>query len=80
MGTFEGLAFAWYLIPYVAFISRSQLLAALLPMFFSSNYSTHIKGAINTLKFDGPTRALNATLESVGAIIGALMNWIPRSR
>jgi MFS family permease len=46
---------------------------ALLPMFFSSNYFYSYQGAVNTAKFDGPTRALNATLEGVGAIIGALM-------
>lgn len=42
-------------------------------MFFSSNYFYAYQGAINTAKFDGPTRALNATLEGAGAIIGALM-------
>ena len=73
MGTFEGLAFAWYLIPYLIFILGSQFLVALLPMFFSSNYFYAYQGAINALKFDGPTRALNATLEAAGAITGALM-------
>lgn len=42
-------------------------------MFFSSNYFYAYQGAINTAKFDGPTRALNATLEGAGAIVGALM-------
>ncbi|KAH9948043.1 MFS general substrate transporter [Amylocystis lapponica] len=46
---------------------------ALLPMFFSSNYFYAYQGAINTAKFDGPTRALIATLEAAGAIVGALM-------
>jgi len=46
---------------------------ALLPMFFASNYFYAYQGAVNALKFDGPTRALNATLEGAGAIIGALM-------
>ncbi|KAF8582948.1 MFS general substrate transporter [Ramaria rubella] len=46
---------------------------ALLPMFFASNYFYAYQGAINTAKFDGPTRALNATLEGAGAIVGAIM-------
>jgi hypothetical protein len=47
--------------------------AALLPMFFASNYFYAYQGAINSGKFDGPTRALNGTLEAAGAIIGALL-------
>lgn len=47
--------------------------AALLPMFFASNYFYAYQGSINTARFDGPTRALNAVLEGAGAIIGALM-------
>ncbi|KAI0824942.1 MFS general substrate transporter [Trametes gibbosa] len=46
---------------------------ALVPMFFASNYFYAYQGAINTNLFDGPTRALNATLEGAGAIVGALM-------
>ena len=46
---------------------------ALLPMFFASNYFYAYQGSVNTTVFDGPTRALNAALESAGAIIGALM-------
>ncbi|KAF8580213.1 MFS general substrate transporter [Ramaria rubella] len=42
-------------------------------LFFASNYFYAYQGAINTAKFDGPTRALNATLESAGAIVGAIM-------
>ncbi|EIN11162.1 hypothetical protein PUNSTDRAFT_50256 [Punctularia strigosozonata HHB-11173 SS5] len=47
--------------------------AALLPMFFSSNYFYAYQGAVNAGMFDGPTRALNATLEGAGAIVGALL-------
>ncbi|KAI0826328.1 MFS general substrate transporter [Irpex lacteus] len=46
---------------------------ALLPMFFASNYFYAYQGSVNATVFDGPTRALNATLEGAGAIIGALM-------
>ncbi|KAI0646682.1 MFS general substrate transporter [Trametes meyenii] len=46
---------------------------ALVPMFFASNYFYAYQGAVNTARFDGPTRALNATLEGAGAIIGALL-------
>lgn len=42
-------------------------------MFFASNYFYAYQGAINAAKFDGPTRALNGTLEAAGAIIGALI-------
>ena len=45
----------------------------LLPMSFASNYFYAYQGSVNTTVFDGPTRALNAALESAGAIIGALM-------
>lgn len=45
----------------------------LTPMFFASNYFYAYQGAVNAVVFDGPTRALNATLEGAGAIIGALM-------
>ena len=46
---------------------------ALLPMFFASNFFYAYQGSVNATVFDGPTRALNATLEGAGAIIGALM-------
>ncbi|KAI0327635.1 MFS general substrate transporter [Cubamyces sp. BRFM 1775] len=46
---------------------------ALVPMFFASNYFYAYQGAVNAKRFDGPTRALNATLEGAGAIVGALM-------
>lgn len=49
------------------------LITALLPMFFASNYFYAYQGAVNTARFDGPTRALNATLEGAGAIVGAIM-------
>lgn len=42
-------------------------------MFFASNYFYAYQGAVNAAKFDGPTRALNATLEGAGAIVGALL-------
>lgn len=45
---------------------------ALLPMFFVSNYLYAYLGAINAGMFDGPTRALNATIEGAGSIIGGL--------
>jgi len=31
------------------------------------------QGAVNAAKFDGPTRALNASLSGAGAIVGAIM-------
>ncbi|KAF8512978.1 MFS general substrate transporter [Gautieria morchelliformis] len=46
---------------------------ALLPMSFASNYFYAYQSALNTLKFDGPTRALNGTLTAAGAIVGAIM-------
>ena len=45
---------------------------ALLPMFFASNYFYAYQGSVNATVFDGATRALNASLESAGAIAGAL--------
>ena len=54
-------------------LSPVQMLLALLPMFFASNYFYAYQGAVNANLFDGPTRALNATLESAGSIVGALM-------
>lgn len=41
-------------------------------MFFASNYSYAYQASVSTAKFDGPTRALTAVLESAGSIIGAL--------
>ncbi|OJT04058.1 UNC93-like protein 1, partial [Trametes pubescens] len=46
---------------------------ALMPMFFASNYFYAYQSAINTARFDSATRALNATLESAGSIVGALL-------
>ncbi|KZV67798.1 MFS general substrate transporter [Peniophora sp. CONT] len=46
---------------------------ALTPMFFSANYFYAYHAAINTFYFDGPTRAVNATLEGAGAIVGAIL-------
>ena len=46
---------------------------ALTPMFFASNYFYAYQQAINQFYFDGPTRAVNATLEGAGAIVGALI-------
>ncbi|GJJ14230.1 hypothetical protein Clacol_008493 [Clathrus columnatus] len=45
---------------------------ALLPMSFASNYFYAYQGALNANLFDGTTRALNAVLESLGAVVGAL--------
>ncbi|KAF8335875.1 MFS general substrate transporter [Cantharellus anzutake] len=45
---------------------------ALLPMSFASNYFYAYQGAVNAFYFDSTTRALNATLEGAGAIVGAL--------
>ncbi|TBU25016.1 major facilitator superfamily domain-containing protein [Dichomitus squalens] len=47
-------------------------MVALAPMCFASNYFYAYLGAVNAARFDGPTRALNATLEGAGSIIGAL--------
>ncbi|KAI0695041.1 MFS general substrate transporter [Cytidiella melzeri] len=60
------------------FVSMVRLLKdwrmiALLPMFFASNYFYAYQASVNATVFDGPTRAVNATLEGAGAIIGALM-------
>jgi len=46
---------------------------ALAPMFFASNYFYAYQGAVNATYFNGRTRALNATLEGAGAIVGALL-------
>lgn len=48
-------------------------LVALLPMFFGSMYFYAYLGSLNATVFDGPTRALNATLEAAGSITGALV-------
>lgn len=42
-------------------------------MFFASNYFYAYQSAVNTARFDSATRALNATLESSGSIVGALL-------
>ena len=47
-------------------------LLALVPMFFASNYYNSYWGALNTAVFDGPTRALNATLGGAGEIFGSI--------
>ncbi|PCH44645.1 hypothetical protein WOLCODRAFT_105438 [Wolfiporia cocos MD-104 SS10] len=52
---------------------RDWRVLALLPMWFASNYFYAYQGALNTARFDGATRALNAVLEGAGAIIGALL-------
>ncbi|VDC05779.1 unnamed protein product [Peniophora sp. CBMAI 1063] len=46
---------------------------ALSPMFFVSNYAYAYQGAVNAFYFEGSTRAVNATLEGAGAIVGALI-------
>ncbi|KZV77523.1 MFS general substrate transporter [Peniophora sp. CONT] len=53
-------------------VFKDWRMLALTPMFFVSNYSYAYQGAVNTFYFDGPTRAVNATLEGSGAIVGAL--------
>jgi MFS family permease len=57
---------------FVALFKDWRMLA-LTPMFFASNYFYAYQGAVNTFYFDGPTRAVNATLEGAGAIVGALI-------
>ncbi|VDC04181.1 unnamed protein product [Peniophora sp. CBMAI 1063] len=59
----------------MSFISlfKDWRMLALTPMFFASNYFYAYQGAVNAFYFDGPTRAVNATLEGAGAIIGALI-------
>ncbi|KAH9980620.1 MFS general substrate transporter [Russula compacta] len=54
-------------------VLKDKRILLLMPMFFASNYFYAYQGAVNAFYFDGPTRALNATLEGAGAIIGALM-------
>lgn len=54
-------------------VLKDWRMLALTPMFFVSNYSYAYQGAVNSFYFDGPTRAVNATLEGAGAIIGALV-------
>lgn len=60
---------------FFALITDWRMLA-LTPMFFSSNYFYAYQGSINTFYFDGPTRAVNASLEGAGAIVGALITGI----
>ncbi|KAI0777807.1 MFS general substrate transporter [Trametes elegans] len=57
----------------IARLLKDWRMLALVPMFFASNYFYAYQGAVNTARFDGPTRALNATLEGAGAIVGALL-------
>ncbi|RPD55630.1 MFS general substrate transporter [Lentinus tigrinus ALCF2SS1-6] len=57
----------------MARLFKDWRLLALAPMFFASNYFYAYQGAVNTARFDGPTRALNAALEGAGAIVGALV-------
>jgi hypothetical protein len=57
----------------MARLFKDWRVAALMPMFFASNYFYAYQGAVNAGMFDGPTRALNATLEGAGAIVGALL-------
>ncbi|KAI0041653.1 MFS general substrate transporter [Auriscalpium vulgare] len=54
-------------------VLKDWRMIALMPMFFASNYFYAYQGAVNAFYFDGPTRALNATLEGAGAIFGALI-------
>jgi len=54
-------------------VLKDKRILLLMPMFFASNYFYAYQGAVNAFYFDGPTRALNATLEGAGAIVGALM-------
>jgi len=52
---------------------KDKRMLALFPMCFASNYFYAYQAAVNQFYFDGPTRALNATLEGAGAIVGALL-------
>lgn len=54
-------------------VLKDKRIILLIPMFFASNYFYAYQAAINVYYFDGPTRALNGTLEGAGAIIGALI-------
>ncbi|KAH9080271.1 MFS general substrate transporter [Lactarius deliciosus] len=54
-------------------VLKDKRIILLIPMFFASNYFYAYQGAINVYYFDGPTRALNGTLEGAGAMIGALI-------
>ncbi|KAI0275376.1 MFS general substrate transporter [Gloeopeniophorella convolvens] len=54
-------------------VMTDKRILLLTPMFFASNYFYAYQGAVNAFYFDGPTRALNATLEGAGAIVGALI-------
>jgi len=54
-------------------VLKDKRIILLIPMFFASNYFYAYQGAVNAFYFDGPTRALNATLEGLGAIFGALI-------
>ncbi|KAI0066655.1 hypothetical protein BV25DRAFT_1912703 [Artomyces pyxidatus] len=54
-------------------VLKDPRMISLIPMFFASNYFYAYQGAVNVFYFDGPTRAVNATLEAAGAIVGALI-------
>lgn len=54
-------------------VVKDKRIILLIPMCFASNYFYAYQGAVNAFYFDGATRALNGTLEGLGAIIGALM-------
>ena len=54
-------------------VLKDWRLVALIPMFFASNYYYSYFGALNQSVFDGPTRALNATLGGAGEIIGSIL-------
>ncbi|KAH9162170.1 MFS general substrate transporter [Lactarius sanguifluus] len=54
-------------------VLKDKRIILLIPMFFASNYFYAYQGALNVYYFDGSTRALNGTLESAGAMIGALI-------
>ena len=52
---------------------RDWRFLVLIPMLFCSMFSGPYLGSVNATVFDGPTRALDATLEGAGSIVGALM-------
>ena len=54
-------------------VLKDWRLLALCPVFFASNWYYAYLGALNASVFDGPTRALNATLGGVGEIVGSLL-------
>ncbi|OBZ77805.1 hypothetical protein A0H81_02732 [Grifola frondosa] len=48
---------------------------ALLPISFASSYFYAYQSALNVARFDGPTRALNGILTSVGSIVANFINY-----